>query len=40
LWAAAGYLDGFHSVVMAVKANEAINSRKRIEFKPEWYELG
>ncbi len=37
--AAAGYLEGFQAVVTAVKANEAILSAKRIELKPEWYEL-
>jgi len=38
--AAAGYLEGFQAVVTAVKANEAILGAKRIELKPEWYELG
>jgi hypothetical protein len=37
--AAAGCLEGFQAVVTAVKANEAILSGKRIELKPEWYEL-
>ncbi len=37
--AAANYLEGFQSVVTAVKANEAILGAKRIELKPEWYEL-
>jgi predicted dehydrogenase len=37
--AAAGYLEGFQATVTAVKANEAILSAKRIELKPEWYEL-
>jgi predicted dehydrogenase len=37
--AAAGYLEGFQAVVTAVRANEAILSSKRIELKPEWYEL-
>jgi predicted dehydrogenase len=36
---AAGYLEGFQTVVTAVKANEAIATGKRIELKPEWYEL-
>ncbi len=36
---AAGYLEGFHTVVTAAKANEAILSGKRIELKPELYEL-
>jgi hypothetical protein len=37
--AAAGYLEGFQAAVTAVKANEAILGAKRIELKPEWYEL-
>jgi predicted dehydrogenase len=37
---AAGYLEGFRATVTAIKANEAIVTSKRIEFKPEWYELG
>jgi predicted dehydrogenase len=37
--AAAGYLEGYQAAVTAVKANEAILSGKRIELKPEWYEL-
>jgi predicted dehydrogenase len=37
--ASAGGLEGFQAVVTAVKANEAILSGKRIELKPEWYEL-
>jgi hypothetical protein len=36
---AAGFLEGFQAVVTAVKANEAILGAKRIELKPEWYEL-
>ncbi|PWU10460.1 MAG: hypothetical protein C5B50_25505 [Verrucomicrobia bacterium] len=36
---AAGYLEGYQATVTALKANEAINQRKRIELKPEWYEL-
>ena len=36
---AAGYLEGFQAVVTAVKANEAILGSKRIELKPEWYDL-
>ena len=38
--AAAGYLEGFQAAVTVVKANEAILTGKRIELKPEWYELG
>jgi predicted dehydrogenase len=37
--AAASYLEGFQAVVTAVKANEAIATGKRIELKPQWYEL-
>ena len=37
--AAAGYLEGFQAVVTAVKANEAILGGKRMELKPEDYEL-
>ncbi|SPE52259.1 Oxidoreductase domain protein [Verrucomicrobia bacterium] len=36
----AGYLEGFHAAVTAVKANEAVNTGQRIVLKPEWYELG
>jgi hypothetical protein len=35
----AGYLDGFRAVVMTAKANEAILGNKRLEIKPELYEL-
>ena len=35
----AGYLEGFQATVTAVKANEAILGRKRVELKREWYEL-
>jgi predicted dehydrogenase len=37
---AAGYLEGFQATVVAIKANEAINAGKRVEIKPELYELG
>jgi len=37
---AAGYLEGFHSAVTEIKSNEAIVAGKRLDFKPEWYELG
>ena len=36
---AASYLAGFQAAVTAVKANEAVLSGKRIELKPELYEL-
>ncbi len=39
LRAAAGYLEGYQAVVTGAKANEAILTGKRIELKPEWYEL-
>jgi predicted dehydrogenase len=38
--AAAGYLDGYHATVTAIKANESVLSGQRIVLKPEWYELG
>jgi predicted dehydrogenase len=37
--AAADYNDGYRALVTAAKANEAILGSKRIELKPEWYEL-
>jgi predicted dehydrogenase len=36
---AASYLDGYMATVMAIKANEAVMQRKRIEIKPDLYEL-
>jgi predicted dehydrogenase len=39
LRAAANYLEGFQAVVTGAKANEAVLSGKRVELKPEWYEL-
>ncbi len=38
--AAAGYLEGYHANVTAIKSNEAVLTGQRIVFKPEWYELG
>jgi predicted dehydrogenase len=35
----ADYLDGYRAVVTAVKANEAILTGKRVELKPEGYQL-
>ncbi len=35
----AGFLEGFQAIVTAVKANEAVVTGKRVELKPEWYEL-
>lgn len=36
---AAGYAETFEATVLAAKANEAIQAGKRIELKPEWFEL-
>jgi len=38
--AAAGWKEGLEATVTVIKANEAVNERKRIEFKKEWFELG
>lgn len=35
----AGYLDGYHATFLAVQASEAINGRKRVEWKPDDYKL-
>jgi predicted dehydrogenase len=35
----ASALDGFQATVTAIKANEAILSGQRLEFKDEWYQL-
>lgn len=32
-------LDGFHATVTAAKANEALLSGQRLEFKDEWYQI-
>jgi predicted dehydrogenase len=37
---AAGYQEGFDAVVVALKANEAILGKKRIQFQKEWFDLG
>ena len=37
--ASAGYLEGYQAAVTAVKAHEAVMTGKRIELKPELYEL-
>lgn len=37
---AASYLEGFQATVLAIKANEAVMGQKRIELKPEWFDLG
>ena len=36
---AASYLEGFQATVTVIKANEAITEGKRVEIKPELYEL-
>jgi predicted dehydrogenase len=36
---AAGYEEGFRATVLALKANEAVITGKRIELKPEFFEL-
>ena len=38
--ASAGFIEGFRATVMGLKANEAVLAGKRIELKPEWFELG
>lgn len=35
----AGYAEGYSATVLALKANEAVNSNRRIELKKEWFEL-
>jgi predicted dehydrogenase len=37
--AAASYLEGYQATVAVIKANEAITGGKRVEIKPELYEL-
>ncbi len=36
----AGYQEGFEAAVVAIQASEAVLAGRRIEFKPEWFELG
>jgi predicted dehydrogenase len=36
----ADYKVGYDATVVAIKANEAIMGNKRIEFEPEWFDLG
>jgi predicted dehydrogenase len=36
---AAGFLEGYQATVIAIKTNEAIMTGKRVEIKPEMYEL-
>lgn len=36
---AAGFKEAFESTVLVIKANEAIQQKKRIELKDEWFEL-
>ncbi len=35
----ASALEGYHATVTAIKANEAVVSSQRLEFKDEWYQL-
>ncbi len=37
---ASGFKEAFESTALVVKANEAIQTKKRIELKDEWFELG
>jgi predicted dehydrogenase len=37
---AASYLEGYQATVTAIKANEAVVTRKRVEIKKDLYELG
>jgi len=37
---APGYLEGFQATALAIKANEAVVGGKRVELKPEVFELG
>jgi predicted dehydrogenase len=36
---AAGYAEGYEAAVIALKANEAVLSRKRIAYEPGWFEI-
>jgi predicted dehydrogenase len=36
----AGYLEGFRATVTAIGVNQAVTSKQRVVFKPEWYALG
>jgi hypothetical protein len=36
----AGYLESYQATVAVIKANEAITTGKRVDIKPELYELG
>ena len=36
---AAGYQEGFEATVTVLKANEAVVGAKRIEYKPEWFQV-
>ncbi len=38
-FAAAGYLEGYQATVIAIKANEAVMTGRRVAIKPELYEL-
>ena len=39
LKSAASAADGFNATVTAIKSNEAVINRERLEFKDEWYQL-
>ncbi|MFT4692404.1 MAG: putative dehydrogenase [Limisphaerales bacterium] len=36
---AAGFQEGFEATVTVLKANEAVNSKKRIEYDPAWFKV-
>ncbi len=36
---AATYKDGFEATVTVLTANDAVNQHKRIEYKPEWFQV-
>ena len=36
---AAGYAEGFDATLIALKANEAVMQKKKIELKKEWFEI-
>jgi len=36
---AAGFTEGFEATVTVLKANEAVLASKRIEYKPEWFQI-
>jgi predicted exporter len=38
--AASGIVEGYQATVQVIAANQAIRERRRVELKPEWFELG